>query len=58
MKNISEIKQKRIKLGLTQLEISFRTGMNQSGYSKIENGKIKPSPHQLQRILESLKKKA
>ena len=56
MKNIKTLKQKRLKLKLTQFELALRAGLNQSRYSKIENGLIKPSPSELKRILNSLKK--
>ncbi len=55
MKLIKGIKSKRKKLGLSQEEISFATGIDQSVYSKIERGVKKPAPCQINSIKQFLK---
>lgn len=44
----------RIKLGITQKELSGRTGITQSDISKIENGNANPSIKTLKRLADAL----
>ncbi len=48
------IKNARIDMDMSQKEMSILIPMNQSNYSKIENGKQEPSIYQLKRISEIL----
>ena len=38
-KNVSRLKELRLEKGYTQIKIQMLTGIDQSDYSKIENGK-------------------
>ena len=47
----------RMETGITQQQLSERTGINQSNLSRIENGNGNPSVATLQRIASALGKK-
>ena len=47
----------RMETGITQQQLSERTGINQSNLSRIENGNGNPSVSTLQRIASALGKK-
>ena len=47
----------RMETGITQQQLSEKTGINQSNLSRIENGSGNPSVSTLQRIAEALGKK-
>ena len=47
----------RMEAGITQQQLSEKTGINQSNLSRIENGSGNPSVSTLQRIAEALGKK-
>ncbi len=49
-----KIKHARIDMDMSQKEMASLIPMNQSNYSKIENGKQEPSMYQLKRISEIL----
>ena len=49
-----KIRNAREELSLRQADVSAQIGMNQSNYSKIEQGKQEPSLQQLKRICEIL----
>ena len=54
--DLSEIRKKRVKLGINQRELGLHVGVNQSTITKIENGKIRPSyelVYSIFRFLES-----
>ena len=47
----------RQKAGLSQQELSHKTGISQADISKIENGKGNPSIHTLQKLAKGLGKR-
>ena len=49
------IKLRRIQQGLTQQELSERSGVSQQLISKIENGKAQPSLRTITKLAEVLK---
>jgi len=49
------IKLRRIKLGLTQQELSELSGVSQQLISQIENGKAQPSLRTITKLAEVLK---
>ena len=49
-----KIRNAREELSLRQADVAAQIGMNQSNYSKIEQGKQEPSLQQLKRICEIL----
>ena len=51
---MSRLKDLRKERGLTQLQMQFLTGINQSDYSKIENGKRYFTYEQCKRIAVAL----
>ncbi len=54
--DLSEMRKKRVKLGINQRELGLHVGVNQSTITKIENGKIRPSyelVYSIFRFLES-----
>ncbi|MFH1126598.1 MAG: CBS domain-containing protein [archaeon] len=52
--NISEIKQRRKKAGITQSELALKAGVSQSLVAKIEANKIEPSYSAMQKLFEVL----
>ena len=50
------ISQKRRELGMTQEELSERTGVDQSDISKLEKGTLNPSVGLLRRVAKGLGK--
>ena len=50
----SQIKEKRIKEGLTQVQLSEKTGLTERTIQRIENHEVEPSKHSLQKIGEVL----
>lgn len=52
---MSKLKELRRKRGFTQLKLQRLTGIDQSDYSKIENGKRSMSFEQCKRIAVALK---
>ncbi|AJF61961.1 TPA: CBS domain-containing protein [Candidatus Woesearchaeota archaeon] len=55
MEDISEIKRMRKKIGLTQSELAYKSGVSQSLIAKIESGKIDPSYTNAKKIFETLR---
>lgn len=51
------IKEKRLKLGLTQEELAKKIGIDQSDLSKIEKGTANPTIKMIKRIADSLDSK-
>lgn len=51
------VKETRIELGITQQELSKRTGISQSSISRIENGSSIPNLVTLKKIGDSIGKK-
>ena len=51
---LSEIKQRRKKAGLTQFELAYKAGVSQSLIAKIEAEKIEPSYSAVQKLFEVL----
>ena len=51
MKRLKELRKEK---GLTQIQMQFLTGIDQSDYSKIENGKRYYTFEQCKRIAEAL----
>lgn len=54
--NLSEIKQRRKKLGLSQIELAKLANVSQSLIAKIEAGKIDPTYTKTKRIFDALDK--
>ncbi len=52
--DLTDIKQLRKKLGLTQAELAIRSGVSQSLIAKIESKNIDPSYSNAQKIIETL----
>lgn len=52
-----EMMKARIEAGMTQKQLSERTGINQSNLSRIENGSANPSVATLEKIASALGKK-
>lgn len=50
----SQIKELRIKEGLTQVELSEKTGLTVRTIQRIENHDVEPSKHSLKKIGETL----
>jgi transcriptional regulator with XRE-family HTH domain len=48
------IRFKRLKLGLTQLELAEKARVGQSEISRIESGKLIPSDNQLEKLATAL----
>lgn len=48
------IKEERQKRNWTQVDLAFFSRLNPAEISRIETGKLKPSPGQLQRIAKAL----
>lgn len=44
------IKEKRIQLGLTQLQVAEKANIQNATLSKIENGKLNPSIQQIEKL--------
>ena len=44
------IKEKRIQLGLTQLQVAEKANIQNATLSKIENGKLNPSIGQIEKL--------
>ncbi len=40
---MNRLKELRLKKGITQMEVQMETGIDQSNYSKMENGKREPT---------------
>jgi transcriptional regulator with XRE-family HTH domain len=54
-KHIAEqLKQTRLKKGLSQAGLAEKAGMNSNYYAKIERGEIKPSVSTLEKIINAL----
>lgn len=51
---IEAIMKARIETGLTQKQLSERTGISQADISRIERGTANPSLHTLQRLAEGM----
>ena len=51
------LREARFKASLTQAELYVRTGILQSVLSRIENGTLLPSKHQIKLIAKALKTK-
>ena len=51
---IEAIMRARIETGLTQKQLSERTGISQADISRIERGTANPSLHTLQRLAEGM----
>ncbi len=52
-----EMMKARIEAGMTQKQLSEKTGINQSNLSRIENGSANPSVATLEKIASALGKK-
>lgn len=52
--DISEIKKRRKRLGITQKEIATMAGVSQSIIAKIESGNVTPSYNTVRKILDAL----
>ena len=48
------IREERQKRGWTQIDLAYHSRVNPAEISRIENGKLKASPGQLQRIARAL----
>ncbi len=48
------IRDERQKRGWTQIDLSYHSRVNAAEISRIESGRLKPSPGQLQRIAKAL----
>lgn len=48
------LKQVRLKKGLTQAALAKKAGMNSNYYAKIERSEIKPSVSTLEKIIKAL----
>jgi predicted transcriptional regulator len=54
MPEISEIKRRRKRVGITQKELAAMSGVSQSLIAKIESGSVKPTYQNVKRIIETL----
>ncbi|MFH0922996.1 MAG: CBS domain-containing protein, partial [Candidatus Micrarchaeota archaeon] len=54
--DVSEIKPRRLKLGLNQSQLAFTAGVSQSLIAKLEAGKIDASYSKTKRLFETLEK--
>lgn len=52
--NMNRLKELRIERGFTQIKMQMLTGIDQSDYSKIENGKRYLSFEQCKKLAEAL----
>lgn len=57
MLEMKDVKQARVRLGLTQHELAREAGVSQSVVAKIESGRIDPSYSTAQRILAALEQR-
>lgn len=48
------LKQTRLRVGLTQAEVADKAKINVNHYAKLERGEIKPSVETLQKITKAL----
>ncbi len=48
------IREERMKRGWTQIDLAYHSRVNPAEISRIESGKLKPSPGQLQRLARAL----
>jgi len=49
------IREERMQRGWTQIDLSYHSRVSASEISKIECGRLKPSPNQIERIARALK---
>jgi transcriptional regulator with XRE-family HTH domain len=54
---LKKLKEAREKLGLTQLEVAEKAGLNVNYYAMIERGEVVPSNKRLDKIVKLLKMK-
>ena len=47
---MNRLKEVRLKKGITQMEVQMETGIDQSNYSKMENGKREPTLEQAKQL--------
>ena len=51
----NKFKQARLKLGLTQVEVAEKAGINENGYAKIERGETQPKLETVKNLMAVLK---
>jgi len=51
----NKLKQAREKLGLTQVEVAEKAGINVNGYAKIERGETQPKLETVKKLMSVLK---
>ena len=51
----NKFKQARLKLGLTQVEVAEKAGINENGYAKIERGETQPKLETVKKLMVVLK---
>ena len=51
----NKLKQAREKLGLTQVEVAEKAGINVNGYAKIERGETQPKLETVKKVMSVLK---
>jgi len=54
--NANEIKQLRLRLGLTQPHFAYKIGVTPATVSRWENGHVEPSPLALEKLIKLSKK--
>ncbi len=54
----TQLRQIRLKKGLTQVELAKAAGINSNYYAKIERSDLKPSVDTLEKIIKALKVKS
>jgi len=51
----NKLKQARERLGLTQVEVAEKAGINVNGYAKIERGETQPKLETVKKLMSVLK---
>ena len=51
----NKFKRARLKLGLTQVEVAEKAGINVNGYAKIERGETEPKLDTIKKLMAVLK---
>jgi len=51
----NKLRQAREKLGLTQVEVAEKAGINVNGYAKIERGETQPKLETVKKLMSVLK---
>jgi DNA-binding Xre family transcriptional regulator len=52
---MSKLKRVRLLQGMTQVDLTKKTGIYYTTISRIENGVVKPTPVQMERICKALR---